>query len=280
MNPNAAPCLLDQQTALLQALRERTTSPEDLHEGRSPGTNNWIAVNPILASDSGLKAYKNNAGALAERVLVAAYPAVTAILSVESMGALARALWHSHPPRCGDLALWGEDLPEFVAASSQLAALPWLSDVARLEWALHAAASAADAPPADLPSLARLGTHDSDVLTLALASATQVLRLDWTATRVVLAHRGEHDRMAQRVAALGNEWATPAGEWVCVWRPGWQVQLQTVSAAEAAFVSRLLAGDSLLAALECEAAQGLDFGVWLPQAIATGRVQGVLDRSR
>jgi hypothetical protein len=257
-----------------------------------------IADNAYLSSDRGLKAYQSNGRMLAERVLVAAYPVVTAIVSAESMGQLARALWHAHPPQRGDLAHWGQALPGFIAASPQLATLPWLADVARVEWALHTASFAADAPPADLPSLALLGTHDPDHLTLALASATTVLRLDWTATRIVLAHRpelgtpapptpatahgvaepiaeGVTDQIAHRVAALGTEWATPTGEWVSVWRPGWRALALAVSAAEAAFVSRLLAKDSLLAALECEAAQGLDFGAWLPQAISDGRVQGV-----
>jgi hypothetical protein len=273
--PGGPDTLLAQQAALVQALWH-TPGQVEVAAGLP---NSGVANCSIHSSARGLKAYKSNGHMLAERVLVAAYPVVTAIVSAQSMGQLARALWHTHPPQRGDLALWGRALPGFIAASPQLAALPWLADVARVEWALHIASFAADAPPADFPSLALLGTHDPDALTLALASATTVLRLDWTVTRIVQAHRGEPEGLTERVAALGAEWATPTGEWGCVWRPGWQAQLQAVSAAEAAFITRLLAGDSLLAALEHETTQGLDLAAWLPQAIADGRVQGVAERT-
>ncbi len=272
MNPTAVPRLYDQQAALLQALRARTPGQADIAAGGSQGDNNWIAVSPILASDSGLKAYKNNAGALAERVLVAAYPAVTAILSLESMGALARALWHSHPPRCGDLARWGGELPEFVAASSQLAALPWLADVARLEWALHKAASAADDPPEAPDALELLRTHDPDHLGLRWASATTLSRLDWSAARIVHAHRPELGGEPTSPEQLGDVWAAQAVEWAVTWRQGLRPRLRTVDAREAMFLRNLQAGSSLLAALE---ASDLDFAAWFPLAWRSGWIKGV-----
>lgn len=153
--------LLTSQRALLQALFGAASDAEALKT--------LTADHAMPTSARGLKSYQSNAHMLSERVLVAAYPVVTAILSPESMGQLARALWHRHPPVRGDLARWGADLPGFIAASPQLAELPWLADVARIEWALHAAATAAnvadgvaeDGSPAsaDLTSLALLTTH-------------------------------------------------------------------------------------------------------------------------
>lgn len=271
--PSPTPTLRDQQAALLQALLAREPSTAHL-----PFTG--VANNSAQTSAAGLNAYKSNAGALAERVLVAAYPAVTAILGSGSMGQLARALWHAHPPQRGDLAHWGDALPGFMAASDQLAHWPWLPDVARVEWALHAAASAADDPPAAPDSLGLLATQDPDTLTLTLATATQVHRLDWTSTRIVLAHRPElvggdgpgAEAADEPVNQLGPVWATPAGEWALTWRGGLRPRLRTVGGAEAAFVKALLAGQSLLAALEsCE----LDFADWLPRALQAGWVRGV-----
>jgi hypothetical protein len=96
----------------------------------------------------GLQAYRANAGALAERALAAAYPDRAQLLGDESFAGMARAYWHHHAPVLGDVARWGAELPAFIAAAEQLAEEPYLADVARLDWAVHMAQSAADGPAA------------------------------------------------------------------------------------------------------------------------------------
>jgi len=266
--------LLTSQRALLQALFGAASDAEAL---KTLTTDHAM---PTRAR--GLASYQSNAHMLAERVLVAAYPVVTAILSPDSMGQLARALWHRHPPVRGDLARWGADLPGFIAASPQLAELPWLADVARIEWALHAAATAANVADgvadqsglpasADLTSLALLTTHDPDQLTLTLAAGTSCLALDWTATRIVLAHLAETEAVAQ----LGDVWAVAQPEQALVWRPGpspmGRPLCRVAADGEAGLLASLQAGQSLLAALQDSP---LDWAAWLPQAIGEGLVLG------
>lgn len=273
--------LLTSQRALLQALFGAASDAEAL---KTLTTDHAM---PTRAR--GLASYQSNAHMLAERVLVAAYPVVTSILSPDSMGQLARALWHRHPPVRGDLARWGADLPGFIAASPQLAELPWLADVARIEWALHAAATAANAPAsADLASLNLLTTHDPDQLTLTLAAGTACLALDWTATRIVLAHLAETEAapvtapalavnaaLPQAVAELGDVWAVAQPEQTLVWRPGpspmGRPLCRVAADGEAGLLASLQAGQSLLAALQDSP---LDWAAWLPQAIGEGLVLG------
>lgn len=282
--------LLTSQRALLQALFGAASDAEALKT--------LTADHAMPTRARGLASYQSNAHMLAERVLVAAYPVVTAILSPDSMGQLARALWHRHPPVRGDLARWGADLPDFIAASPQLAELPWLADVARIEWALHAAATAAnvadrvaeDGSPAfaDLASLALLTTHDPDQLTLTLAAGTTCLALDWTATRIVLAHLAETEAapvtaralivnaaLPKAVAELGDVWAVAQPEQALVWRPGpspmGRPLCRVAADGEAGLLASLQAGQSLLAALQDSP---LDWAAWLPQAIGEGLVLG------
>jgi len=115
----------------------------------------------------GLAAYRTNANALAERALQAAFPVVAELIGFESFALMARQFWHRHPPERGDLAWWGAALPDFLAHDPQLADVPYLADVARVEWALHRIASAADAPvqPA---SFELLNQQDPDTVTLQL----------------------------------------------------------------------------------------------------------------
>ncbi|HRK38307.1 MAG TPA: putative DNA-binding domain-containing protein [Burkholderiaceae bacterium] len=261
-----------QQNALLQALFAPGTQRP--HEPVPPGLQTFIAENAYPTSGRGLNCYKSNAHALAERVLCAAYPVVTAILSADSMAQLARALWHTHPPLRGDMAHWGADLPAFVANSPQLADLPWLADVARVEWALHLADAAEDVS-ADLSTLARLADRDPAQLTLSLAPGLQVLHLAHAVVPVLNAHRQPDDAACEKaIAALGHDWCPPVTEHVLVWRVGHRpAGLTAISPDEAGFLTALLAAQPLLPALEsCE----LDFSAWLPVAVQQGWVLGVV----
>lgn len=261
-----------QQNALLQALftpgtqRPGETVPSCLQK--------FIAENKHPTSGRGLNCYKSNAHALAERVLSAAYPVVTAIVSADSMAQLARALWHTHPPLRGDMAHWGADLPTFVATSPQLADLPWLADVGRAEWALHLADAAEDVP-ADLSTLAWLAERDPALLTLNLAPGLQVLHHAHAVVPVLDAHRQPDDAArGLAIAALGHDWCPPVSEHVLVWRVGHQLaRLAAITPEEARFLTALQAGQPVLAALEC---CELDFSAWLPVAVQQGWVLGVL----
>jgi hypothetical protein len=260
-----------QQQALLHALLSPGAQAVDapLPEGLI----NLIANNIHPKSGRGLNCYQSNAHAMAERVLSATYPVVTAILSAESMAQLARALWHTHPPLRGDLAQWGDTLAVFMANSPQLANLPWLADVARLEWAIHQARGAADGVT-DLSTLARLAQEDPAQLTLRLAPGLQVVHSKFAVVPVLLAHRLPVDLQRDAaLAQLGDPWCPSGTEHACVWRVGHQPpEVRVVTDADAHFLTALRAGQPLLDALEgCD----LDFSVWLPAALQQGVVLGV-----
>jgi hypothetical protein len=265
--------LAGQQQALLQALWTR------------PGQAPPLAALLAAPWQRGLAAYRTNAGALAERALLAAYPVVAALIGEDSFAPMARQFWFEHPPERGDLACWGEALPGFLAGEPQLADVPYLADVARVEWALHCSAGAPDAAPFAPASFALLAELAPDQLTLRLPPGTALLRSDWPVVSLVNAHVQQEpafDTVAERVQAR-------QGEVALVWRQGLRPHLAACTQAEAALIEALLAGQSLLAALEAvDAAQAaadtasgqadapFDFSDWLNAAVTQGQVLGVL----
>jgi hypothetical protein len=133
----------------------------------------WLRDRPERVS-RGMMAYRANAAALAEKVLVAAFPTITQLLGSEAMAGLARAHWHAEPPVLGDLAQWGAGLPAFIAAERQLDSEPYLADVARLDWAVHGAEMAADA--SEPVGLHLLASADPASLSLHLVPGTAAKR--------------------------------------------------------------------------------------------------------
>jgi hypothetical protein len=221
----------------------------------------------------GLNAYQANGHDLAERSLLAVYPVVAALVGDDSLATMARELWHRHPPVRGDLACWGEALAAFVAPNPQLADVPYLADVARVEWALHRAAGAPDAG-ADPASFALLTQADPDSFTLRLAPGTAVILSAWPAASLVTAHLHDDPPLAVAAARVQAHDAEAA----LVWRQALRPRVSACRPAEAALLAALLQGRSLLASLNdaLEADAAFDLGAWLPGAVTQGVVLGAI----
>lgn len=202
---------------------------------------------------AGQRAYRDNARAIAERALAAAYPALSKRLGGDAFRGLAQALWRADPPTEGDLAVWGGGLAAFLAGPQGLPDEPMLAELARLEWSLHRAAYDADhdAPP---QGLERLGTDDP-----------AQLRLRWTPGTGGQASRFPIVSWREGRDAQGAEHAW----W---WRRGWRVELTALGPGEACFHTAIDAGLPLGEALDHVLARhpDFDFARWLQGALEGG----------
>jgi hypothetical protein len=159
----------------------------------------------------GLQVYRANAGALAERALAAACPTLQQLLGEESFAAMARAFWHQHAPLSGDIAQWGHELPAFIAAAEQLAAEPYLADVARLEWAVHRAQTAADTV-GGVAGLDALAGADAPLRVLQARPGTALLESPHPVVSIWQAHRATGpDRFDAVRQALADQRAERPG---------------------------------------------------------------------
>lgn len=222
----------------------------------------------LLRGQRGLRAYQANGHALAERALLAAYPVVAQLLGCESFAALARALWHAHPPVRGDLTEWGGVLAAFLAHDEQLLGEPYLADTASLEWALHQCAGAADQAPQP-GSLRLLTQHDPAEIQLQLAPACRVLQSGWPIVSIVNAHL----MASPALALVGQKLRLAVAETALVWRQQQQPRCREAVQGEADLVQALLAGATLGQALA--GAPALDVAAWLPMAVKSGLLLGV-----
>jgi len=236
----------------------------------------FIANRTVLARagapnewDRGLRAYRSQSHALAQRALAAAYPVVAQLLGEENFEPLARSLWQRHPPVRGDLAQWGGELASFLAAQPGLAEQePYLPDVARAEWALHAIATAPDAQP-DPGSWGLLATADPGALALVLSPGTVCIDSRYPVASIVAAHLEGRPSLQEAGALLRDNVAETA----VVWRQGLRPRLRCAAAGEPEFLAALQEQRSLANALN--GAPALDFSAWLPAAAQEGLLVAV-----
>lgn len=219
--------------------------------------------------ERGLQAYQANASALAERALAGAFPTVQQLVGDETFAVLARAFWRRRPPQRGDIGEWGEALPDFIADDEQLASEPYLADSARLDWAVHRAERAADAPA--LQGLQRLATGDPAALRLRLVPGCAVVASAHPVVAIWQAHRRSD---ADRFGPVRAAFEAGRGETAFVVRQGWRAAVHALAEPEARFTAALLGGAVLSAALDT-AGDGFDFEAWLLAALQSGWLAGV-----
>ena len=82
------------------------------------------------------------------------------------------------------LGEFGDSFSEFLAGFPACAQLPYLPDVARLEWALHAAQHAEDAVPLDLRQLAEIPPETVPRLVFTLDPSLTLLASPWPIDRI------------------------------------------------------------------------------------------------
>ena len=251
-------------SAAREALRQQMLLRTLWRHAPDSGLSSWLRQDGLGAA-LGLAAYRGNGLALAERALTAAYPTVAELVGEDCFGALARRCWQRHPPQSGDVAQFGEGLAALIEADEQLAAEPYLADVARLE-AMHRRCESAADVDGPIQGLELLAGEDSTGLQLSLRPGTQWLASRWPVVSIWQAHRRGG---ADRFAAVRQAFAEQRAESALVFRDGWRVRVVTIAAVDLHFTQALHDGVPLGAALQA-AGPAFSFETWLVQAMQQG----------
>ncbi|MEZ5751568.1 MAG: DNA-binding domain-containing protein [Paracoccaceae bacterium] len=177
--------------------------------------------------------YRNNVQHGLSKALAARFPVVERVVGSEFFAAMARVFVAQFPPTDPVLLNWGAAFVPFLAAFEPVRGLPYLPDVARLEWLRGRAYHARDAAPADLSAL--LGPDAGD-LRLRLAPSVHLFESAWPAVSIWQINQ---PGTAPRALPRQGEQALVAR------RPDFEVVVEPLDPAQAHVLRHLIAGDPL-----------------------------------
>lgn len=106
--------------------------------------------------DAGIAVYRANLLAARHRALAESYPVALRLVGEAFFAEAARLHAGVEPSRSGDLRAYGAGFADFIASYPPAAGLPYLPDVARLEWAVHECRHGPDGVVFDFPGLGRV----------------------------------------------------------------------------------------------------------------------------
>jgi hypothetical protein len=121
-------------------------------------------VDDAIGAAARLSVYRHHVFTSLTAALEATFPVVCRLVDRRFFGWLADRYIRAHPPTTPCLFEYGADFADFIAAFPACEPLPYLSDVARLEWAMNAALHAPDAVALGPEALA--GVDGASVLEL------------------------------------------------------------------------------------------------------------------
>jgi hypothetical protein len=179
--------------------------------------------------------YRNNVTVSLINTLAATFPATMRITGVDFFRAMARFHVRTTPPTSPLLFEYGHGFPDFIERYEYAQSMPWLADVARIERAWLDAYHAADEEPLMPRALASIPAERLADTVLTPHPATRIVRSRFAAVSIFVANRsgGPMDR----IKATGPEDALAT-------RPGLEVIVRHLPPGGAAFLSRLIAGET------------------------------------
>ena len=212
--------------------------------------------------------YRNNVYASLIDTLATRFPVTARFVGDEFFRAMARVHVETAPPNSPVLLRYGAGFADFVAAFRPARPVPYLADVARLEWTRHQAYHAADAAPLSLAALAE-AAGDADNATLTLHPSLHIVRSTYPVVTIwQLAARQGEDEPA-RLPACGED--------ALVVRPKLDVEVRRLPEGGAAFVLALKSGATLEHAAEkaIGAAPAFDLQAHLAGLMVSGAIIGL-----
>ncbi|PHV20530.1 DUF2063 domain-containing protein [Janthinobacterium sp. BJB446] len=207
--------------------------------------------------------YRGSLGANWRRTLSQVYPVVLALVGEEFFGGLAHAYGRKMPSDSADLNQFGARFADFLAVFPPVAELPYLPDMARLEWALHLAHYAADAQGLAPEALAALHPDQLEAHCFTLHPACVLLASGWQVAALWQAHQdGEGQGMFPQEMQVAS--------YALVCRTRWKAQVLVLDAAAHAALLALQQGQTFGAALDAafELDPAFDLAAYLRQWLA------------
>ncbi|EZP34798.1 DUF692 family multinuclear iron-containing protein [Janthinobacterium lividum] len=212
--------------------------------------------------------YRGNLSATWRRTLGHAYPVVLALVGEAFFGGLACAYGRQMPSDSADLNQFGERFADFLATFPPVADLPYLPDMARLEWAVHLAHYAADAQGLAPDALAALHPDQLEARCFTLHPACALLASNWQVAALWWAHQeGDGQGMFPQEMQVAS--------YALVCRTRWNAQVLILDAAAHAALLALRQDQTFGAALDAAFALDPAFDLaahlrqWLAHAVLT-----------
>lgn len=173
--------------------------------------------------------YRNNVRSSLTKCLEQTFPVTSALVGPEFFRAMAHEFIKTNMPKSPLLWRYGDQLPAFISAFEPAEAVPYLSDIAAIEWARNTAFYGADAPQLTIEALSEYPEEALPSLTFQLHPTLSLIRSKWPIVSIWQAHQTDAPNM--QTILQDNE-----GECALIIRCGLSLNIHAISGPTDQFI--------------------------------------------
>ncbi|QSB02439.1 putative DNA-binding domain-containing protein [Methylomonas sp. EFPC1] len=196
-----------------------------------------------LSAEQRLAIYRNNTLLGLTAALRNSYPVVNRLVGEGFFAGLAAAYIKSYPPQSACLLTFGAHFSELISGFAAAQSLAYLADVAKLEWLWHEAYHAADAPILSATALAQIDPAAYGRLVFRLHPSARFIASDYPIALIWASNQADdagREYIDLRIGACR----------LLLYRPGRQVEIDSLDQAEYQFLRLLAVGTTLNGTVE------------------------------
>lgn len=226
-----------------------------------------IKANGLSAAQR-LSIYRNNTRLGLTEALRDTYPVVNRLVGDAFFNRLAADYIKCYPLQAASLLTYGGHFAELIARFEAAQDLPYLADIARLEWLWHEAYHAGDAQPLPLSALARINPAQYAQLAFRLHPSARFIASEFPIERIWASNQPDYQGRERIDLGAG-------GCCLLLYRPRWQVEIHALAADEYRLLTQLGSGKTLSQAVETVISVTPDINIplllqqWLQKGLLT-----------
>lgn len=199
-----------------------------------------------ISAENRMKVYRNNVMRSLSNAVIAVYPLTEKLVGADFLKGVVERYVVANLPDQGNLNFYGATFADFLADYEPVRHLPYLPDMARLEWAWECTTLAGDDAPLSPASLQEIPEGRLPDLRLPLRASVHLLQSDHPLDRIVDFCRAENPQGTLDIGADTDTGKTH----LMIFRPELQAQMRKISAGEFIFLRALKDGNDLMCAAE------------------------------
>lgn len=178
-----------------------------------------------LGSDRGLEIYRGSVIGQLIETLTSIYPVCSQLVGEEFFDAMAVTYAQKNPSISADLGDYGDRFPEFLESFPPVAQLPYLPDVARLEWHWRRVFNGKETPTLDFQALGEVPQEKWGELIFLLPENSVLLESTYPIHRIWEINQPEY--VGDEVVNLAE-----GGVKIFLWRQDYDMRIDLPSDAE------------------------------------------------
>ncbi len=228
-------------TEVQSSFTDHMFSPVEVVENPSEEFSNLFNVGDIPLEQR-LKIYRNHIVTTLSESLVMNFPLVEKLTGKGFLLTAAKLYLFDNPPKQACLDCYGEEFPDFLEDYDHARSLPYLSDVARLDWSMNEVRTAKVDPTLQVEDLVSVPENKYDTAVFKLKKSVRLIQSNFPINSIA------HFCLQEEADSTLN--VAPKDTFLLVVRHLWEAEIFALSQSEYGFFNLLNEGKNLSKALE------------------------------